>query len=615
VSATSTEPNGNAATSTASLPITVLAVNDAPVGAADAATVMEGSVGTQASVLLNDTDVESAATGVAVFAASPGGTAVAADGVGTVTTALGGIVVMNADGSYRYYAPAATHGATPVVDSFVYQPTDGTSSGAWTTVSINLQDSNPQAANDAGTVAWSGSLSGNVLVNDAAVDAAKTLTTVNGTAVAASGTTTIALANGTLQVSADGAFAYTSTVASTGSSGGASEAAWRASAGGVWGFTDAGWSASGDLNVAALASQPDLVNYQGGSKPGLEVGNSGIELGESLIVRLPEASTAATVALGQLNASQPAATWYAYDTDGDLVGSGTFAPGPSSGATSSQIITTATPFEYLRFSNSLSGGQGYVISSITYSKLASGHTDTITYTMLDGDGDASTAQLTLTPGTSSSFVTALPSGTAGSDYMTGTASADTLAGTGGDDQLRGVAGNDTLNGDGGGDLLNGGTGNDQLDGGSGNDILIGGAGSDTLIGGSGADVFQWQLADRGAAGAPATDTITDFNASAVSAGGDVLDLRDLLGGETTGNLANYLDFSVSGSGPGVATTIHISSSGSFTNGVYSAAQEDQAIVLQGVNLPTALGLASNATDTQIIQELVTRGKLLVDSGA
>jgi len=36
-------------------------------------------------------------------------------------------------------------------------------------------------------------------------------------------------------------------------------------------------------------------------------------------------------------------------------------------------------------------------------------------------------------------------------------------------------------------------------------------------------------------------------------------------------------------------------------------------VLQGVNLPTALGLGAGATDSQILQELLTRGKLIVDS--
>ncbi|MDQ5897155.1 MAG: hypothetical protein QG612_1241, partial [Pseudomonadota bacterium] len=74
------------------------------------------------------------------------------------------------------------------------------------------------------------------------------------------------------------------------------------------------------------------------------------------------------------------------------------------------------------------------------------------------------------------------------------------------------------------------------------------------------------------------------------------------------NLENYLEFSVSGT----TTTIHVSSTGGFTNGTYSAAAEDQTIVLQGVDLTSALGLTSGATDAQIITTLLTQGKLVVD---
>ncbi|WP_298831212.1 Ig-like domain-containing protein [uncultured Piscinibacter sp.] len=609
ISATASEPNGNSATTTLTLPIDVLAVNDAPVGVADTATVGEGSSGMLASVLANDTDVETAATGVAEFGASAGGSAVAANGVNTITTALGGTVVMNADGSYRYFAPAASHGSAPVVDSFAYRPTDGSTTGAWTTVSITLTDSTPAAANDTGTVAWSGSVSGNLLTNDAAIDAAKSLVDVNGVAVPASGTTTVTLAHGTLLVAADGSFTYTSNQTASGTAGGSSEATWRSSVGGLWGFSDANWSSGGNLNLTALAAQPDLVNYQGGSKPGIQVGNSGIEFSENLIVQLPESSTQATVSLSQLNASQPTATWFAYDGGGNLVGSGTFAPGPSNGSTSAQTITTASPFEYLRFTNTLPGGQGFMVSTVQYNKLASTHVDTVSYTMQDGDGDTSVALLTLTPGSASSFSTSLPAGSAGDDHLTGTSVADTLSGGDGHDQLRGLAGADTLGGGNGNDLLFGGAGNDALAGGAGNDSLIGGAGNDSLAGGGGVDVFQWQLADRGTAGAPAVDTITDFDPSAVSAGGDVIDLRDLLQGETlggdVGNLANYLHFSSSGG----TTTIQISSSGAFTGGNYGSAT-DQTIVLQNVNLFSG-GLT---TDQQVIQDLLNKSKLVVDNG-
>ncbi|HEX6706466.1 MAG TPA: immunoglobulin-like domain-containing protein [Albitalea sp.] len=189
--------------------------------------------------------------------------------------------------------------------------------------------------------------------------------------------------------------------------------------------------------------------------------------------------------------------------------------------------------------------------------------------------------------------------------------------------LIGGSGNETLNGNIGRDKLVGGAGSDSLSGGSGDDILIGGQGADALTGGNGHDVFRWELADSGSAGAPVTDIINDFDNASYS--GDVLDLRDILVGEThaansvvmpvvgltntlgitasNGNLGNYLHFSVSGSD----TVVEISSTGGFSGG-YSAGAVDQVITITGVNLVGAF-----ANDSQVINDLLKRGKLLTDS--
>ncbi|MDP3512257.1 MAG: Ig-like domain-containing protein [Sulfuritalea sp.] len=203
-------------------------------------------------------------------------------------------------------------------------------------------------------------------------------------------------------------------------------------------------------------------------------------------------------------------------------------------------------------------------------------------------------------------------GGVGQDVLAGGAGADTLHGGADKDVLRGDAGNDVLNGDAGDDRLEGGAGDDVLAGGSGADTLSGGAGNDSLSGGLGdlvSDTFEWTLADVGAKGAPAVDTITDFDASAAPSGGDVLDLRDLLSGENQGadigNLASFLHFEKSGSD----TMVHISSSGGFGSG-YTPAAEDQTVILQDVDLYAFVG--SNATDQQIIQDLLTKGKLITD---
>ena len=133
-----------------------------------------------------------------------------------------------------------------------------------------------------------------------------------------------------------------------------------------------------------------------------------------------------------------------------------------------------------------------------------------------------------------------------------------------------------------------------------------------LTGGAGSDTFVWKLADQGTGGTPAIDQITDFNTAAANSGGDVLNLKDLLVGENgTSNLQNYLDFDKTSS-PG-NTIVRISTSGGFTGGTYSAGAEDQRIVLQGVaDLGNSLGLGTTATDAQIIQDLITKGKLITD---
>ncbi|MEW6591688.1 MAG: tandem-95 repeat protein, partial [Pseudomonadota bacterium] len=239
---------------------------------------------------------------------------------------------------------------------------------------------------------------------------------------------------------------------------------------------------------------------------------------------------------------------------------------------------------------------------------------TVTATATESNGStASTSQpLSITiDQTTATYTTSTQSGqtltgTAANDLIRGYAGNDTLNGGDGNDQLHGGAGNDTLNGGNGHDWLYGGVGNDTLNGGAGNDTLIGGTGDDTLTGGLGADVFQWTLTDRGAPGSPAVDTVTDFDSTANS---DRLDLRDLLVGEShagtdPGNLADYLHFEVSGAN----TVIQISSTGGFSGG-YNAGAADQRIVLNNVDL-TAGGTLN--ADQQIIQDLLSRGKLITD---
>jgi Ca2+-binding RTX toxin-like protein len=109
----------------------------------------------------------------------------------------------------------------------------------------------------------------------------------------------------------------------------------------------------------------------------------------------------------------------------------------------------------------------------------------------------------------------------GFEGVIGTNFADNLAGSVLNDELRGGIGNDILNGD------------------DGNDILVGGAGADTMSGGAGSDTFVYRSGD-----AAAVDTISGgFTAGA---GGDVLDIADLLVGAFVGNESSYLSLRESG---------------------------------------------------------------------
>ncbi|MFC4364365.1 Ig-like domain-containing protein [Simiduia curdlanivorans] len=189
-------------------------------------------------------------------------------------------------------------------------------------------------------------------------------------------------------------------------------------------------------------------------------------------------------------------------------------------------------------------------------------------------------------------------GGAGDDQLFGGADNDRLYGGDGNDKLYGGSGDDLLVGEAGDDLLNGGTGNDTLYGGQdqdtliggeGDDILFGGRGDDTLTGGNGSDRFMWVAGNAG------TDTVTDFNASE----GDVLDLSDLLVGEESGDLLDYLQFSVVDGDTYIS--VDANAGASFETG--------QVIILQGLDL-TAAGTLTNQ---QIIDDLLAGGNLHVDS--
>jgi serralysin len=152
-----------------------------------------------------------------------------------------------------------------------------------------------------------------------------------------------------------------------------------------------------------------------------------------------------------------------------------------------------------------------------------------------------------------------------------------------------------------GNIYGGSDKNDQLIGSTANDTFLASTGNDTLTGGLGADTFIFNLVDKGANGKPSIDKITDFNSAE-----DKLDIKDLLIGESSGNILNYLDITTSMAAGVTNTEIRISNTGGFTNGNYFAAAENHHITLAGVNL------LSGTNEAALLANLISQNKLVID---
>jgi len=177
-----TADDGRGGTSTANVTINVASVNDAPVAGDDAFSGNEDE-GISGSLLGNDGDID----GDTLLLAGQ-----------TLTTANGGSVTINADGTFSYLGAANFHGT----DSFDYTVLDGNGGSDTGTVTLTIGSVNdePVANDDAFSGDEDTSITGDLLANDTDVDGdaleaiAATLTTVNG---------------GSVTINADGTFSYT----------------------------------------------------------------------------------------------------------------------------------------------------------------------------------------------------------------------------------------------------------------------------------------------------------------------------------------------------------------------------------------------------------------------
>ena len=239
------------------------------------------------------------------------------------------------------------------------------------------------------------------------------------------------------------------------------------------------------------------------------------------------------------------------DSDGGTLAVAAVRTGAEAGVGTDGTLGVALQGVYGKLTLNADGSYSYAADNVAALHPGQIAKDYFTYTLSDGQGGTDKATLTIT----------------------------VFGAMGSDNQFYGTAGNDALSGT------------------SGADFISAAAGNDTMSGGLGADTFKWALADKGSAGTPATDVIQDFSTGQ----GDVLHLSELLQGENSSNLTNYLHFTYDA---GLnQTTVHVSSAGNYSGG-YNAGETDQVIVLNSHSV--------TGTNQEIINLLKASGNLITD---
>ncbi|PWB65683.1 MAG: hypothetical protein C3F17_03415 [Bradyrhizobiaceae bacterium] len=488
--------------------LTIVPVNDAPVVRNDGYTTAEDQALVVAGpgVLANDSDVDGDAL-TAVLVAGPSH--------GTLT--------LDPDGAFSYVPHADYHGT----DSFQYRANDGAlNSAGVATVAIVVTPANdaPVAVDDAFTTRVGTPLAGNLLFNtggnDYDVDGdALRLAVVDPTggdpadAVAVTVTgqdwQTIALTNGTLQVQADGDFAYTP------------DAGYLGAETFAYAISDGQLSAIAAVTVNVVENQNRAPVLNGEFGP-LYAHSSDFRDAAGLSVLIPEGLVTdpdgdpLTWSVRTLSVTSALAG--NADDDGDGIGGWWSFDAATRTFTGTYPSTTSSRYDQAVIEITARDADGAEVSFLTTISGILGNSYTFpeafgfsagTFKLMYGSSHpqngftSSTGGLVLAGGGSDTF-----------GGWAGHVANDAIYGEDGDDLLLGEEGDDFLHGGAGNDGLSGGEGRDFLLGGADDDRLYGGLGDDRLTGGSGADTFRFESAAQG------TDAMVDFDAGE----GDVIEL-------------------------------------------------------------------------------------------
>ena len=272
--------NGNTtsfSTSTEIASITVTAVNDAPVAAADTATAIEAGgvnnsgIGFQpvGNVLTNDTDFDAGDT-KEIIGVVAGPAASAVGSVNAAVTGNYGSIILGGDGSYSYTvdnnnaAVQALRGSSDTLtDTFSYTVQDSGGAESTTQLSITIEGQND--APDAIVPARYLSASSQTAVNNIAGGVAYEGATIDGVSFAQSITTHPSSgAPGYIEHAINGAESFKATIGLGGGAGAAGDVIYRVYVDGVLGYTSP---------VVSVVSGPiDIeVDTSGGTTLRLEI--------------------------------------------------------------------------------------------------------------------------------------------------------------------------------------------------------------------------------------------------------------------------------------------------------------------------------------------------------
>jgi Ca2+-binding RTX toxin-like protein len=558
--------------------VTVNSVNDLPVANGDTAVLNEDGL-VRISVLANDMDVDGDQLTV------------------TGASAINGTVVVNANNTIDYFPNADFYGT----DRITYSVSDGHGGTATATVTVTV---NP--VNDGPTAngeIWYVSTAANtvigaerMLANDSDRDGGQLqITAINGAAAGtpvtlSNGVILTLLANGNIQMVAP-------TVASMATS---SEFTYTISDG------TATATATSTISFIQTGSGLDNINLAlstGGNSPFTSshidartnsdqiIGSAGQDmlLGDTGNDTVSGGGANDTLIGGGGNDSLTG------DAGNDVIRVGSNADTLNGGAGSEDMIdfsdgTGGIAFTLIQSAANnnavLAGGLGTDTYSNFEGVIGSGHSDTLNGSAA-ADFIRGGAGNDIINGLGGQDVIDFSDATGALDFtlvQSGTATEYSAAGLGNDSysNIEGVIGgsfNDTLSGSSADDILRGGLGSDQISGGLGADKLRGGMGADLLTGGAGADRFEYVNGDL--AGSP-TDTIGDFQAGA---GGDVLDIAELLVGYSGSDLQNFVQVIDTGDGN---TLVRVDIDGSATTYGFQ-----NAVVLTGVSGLTLTDMIAN----------------------